>query len=497
VEQRDVESLACESERIAAVRRVIVEVEGVGRAVRAQRAQEDAEHVVLALAVMCLERDDVACGIVEQRVNAHRLGGLPDAQRRTVTAVALPQRAGMLGLAPQPRVAIGPHAASQLSLAIEPLYSRRRAVHCVAAMGWLLDEDEARRVRALDSEARYALAINTIREHGELWTLEGADGWVVNAFREGASSIGIWPHERLAEMEAVGEAADTRAVRITLERWLSERRAAWFQENNLRVSVFLVGPSSITAEYVTVADEIRGEPRQRYLFEHRGSGVARQPKRETRTTRDLVQYLTRREVDVVLSRVPAEFKTHIGDVLLRRSSDATSLGSARPGGTGDITISSMLPVRVSLGRYAYSGQSPAEFGAPRLGQWPPWAVRRFLLYDVLLHEIGHLQIIGPKGSWVNTRNTASETRAREFADELRRTLFSETFDHPDPIHNPPTDAEMSTLAVWERLNKDQRGRLVRLVLAAPNSDTTELSLCGALTGAQQGFLCRLLTSRRG
>jgi len=94
--------------------------------VRAQRAQEDAEHVVLALAVVRLERDDVARRVVEQRVNAQRLGGLPDAQRRTVADVAVPQRARILGLPAQTRVAVGPHAPSQLRLAIQPLHRRRR-----------------------------------------------------------------------------------------------------------------------------------------------------------------------------------------------------------------------------------------------------------------------------------------------------------------------------------------------------------------------------------
>jgi hypothetical protein len=360
-------------------------------------------------------------------------------------------------------------------------------------MGWLLEDPEVQRVRALDTEARYALAINKIRERGELWTLEGADGWVMNAFDKGTSSIGIWPHQRLAELEAVGEAADARPVRIALERWLSKQRAAWFRENDLRVSVFLVGSSSITAEYETVADEIRGEPRQRYPFARAGSRVAKLPKRKTRTTHDLVKYLTSRDIAIVMGRVPVEFKTHIGDVLQRRSSDGKHLGSARPGGTGDITICSMLPVRVSLGRYSYPGQSPAEFGAPKLGQWPPWAVRRFLLYDVLLHEIGHLQIVG-KGAWVNRRNFAKETRAREFADELRRTLFSEPFQHSDPIHNAPTNAEMSTLAVWERLDKEQRGLLVKLVVGAPNVHKLGLPRLGTTTSEQREFFGRLLSA---
>jgi len=94
--------------------------------VRAQGAQEDAEHVVLALAVVGLERDDVPGGVVEQRVNPQRLGGLPDAQRRAVADIAVPERTRVLGLPPQARVAIGPHTAGQLRLAVETLHRRRR-----------------------------------------------------------------------------------------------------------------------------------------------------------------------------------------------------------------------------------------------------------------------------------------------------------------------------------------------------------------------------------
>ena len=64
----------------------------------AERAQEDAEHVVLTLAVMRLERDHVTRSVVEQRVDPQRLCRLPDAQRRTVADVAMPERTGMLGL---------------------------------------------------------------------------------------------------------------------------------------------------------------------------------------------------------------------------------------------------------------------------------------------------------------------------------------------------------------------------------------------------------------
>jgi hypothetical protein len=141
-------------------------------------------------------------------------------------------------------------------------------------------------------------------------------------------------------------------------------------------------------------------------------------------------------------------------------------------------------VRVSLRAYLHGGQRAAEFGAPERGQWPPWAVRRFLVYDVLLHELGHLQRVGDK--------FASERKAQELADELRRTLYSEPFDHPDPIHNAPTSAELATLAVWERLNKFRRQVLAWQVLGMRSMDFRPFE---PMTSEQRQFLTRLIEAR--
>lgn len=361
-------------------------------------------------------------------------------------------------------------------------------------MGWLLDDDEMHRVLALDVDARYAYAIDRTREHSELWTLKADGAWVVSNNSRGESTIPIWPHERFAELEATGPWADAKPVRISLEHdWLSDGRSSWFDENELRVTVFLVGTSSMSVNYSVLTELLRAERRARYPRGHRSSGVAREPKRATRVTKDLVAYVNMREIDLVVERVPEEYRTRIRDIFRRRSSDARILGSVSTHGRRDIELMAGLPIRVSLGRYLHGRQSPAEFGAPENGQWPPWAVRRFLLYDVLFHEIGHLQVVDAKASRVN-RKFASETRAQEFADELRRTLFSEPFEHPDPIHNPPTNAELATLEVWNRLDKARRARLVEHLLW-PRQLAAPMSLFEPLTTEQRAFMSRVLSAR--
>lgn len=206
----------------------------------------------------------------------------------------------------------------------------------------------------------------------------------------------------------------------------------------------------------------------------------------------LVSYLSLADVQVVLDRIPSKLRTRVRDVFLsNRSLGVRQLGSVRIRSRRDISLYSVLPPRVSLHRYLHEGRKAGEFGAPRQGQWPPWSVRRFLLYDTLLHELGHLQVVRPNGrSW--QRKFASETLAREFATSWRRELYSKPFDHPDPVHNSPTDDERETLPLWVRLDKDQRQELVHLVLAAPHREMPDLSLFEPLDPACRRFMGAVL-----
>lgn len=206
----------------------------------------------------------------------------------------------------------------------------------------------------------------------------------------------------------------------------------------------------------------------------------------------LVSYISTRDLDVVLGRVPEDYRSRLRDVFCSRDSRGVRwLGYVQRRGRRDITLCSVLPPRLSLGRYLVRGQTAADFGAPRRGQWPPWAVRRFLLYDTLLHELGHLQIVRPRSSrW--DRRYASETLAQQLADELRAELWAENFRHPDPVHNAPRDDELCLLPVWIALDKDARERFVRIVLAAPHARLPRLDWLGQVHREQLRFLRRAL-----
>ena len=52
----------------------------------------------------------------------------------------------------------------------------------------------------------------------------------------------------------------------------------------------------------------------------------------------------------------------------------------------------------------------------------------------------------PEGEAKTTRRRfADETRAEEFAERWCRELWSQPFDHPDPVHGPPSREEIEAL----------------------------------------------------
>jgi hypothetical protein len=90
------------------------------------------------------------------------------------------------------------------------------------------------------------------------------------------------------------------------------------------------------------------------------------------------------------------------------------------------------------------GQTPEQFGAKPGQKWPTLAIRRFLLYGVFLHELGHLQLIDDQAR-SDRLKFARERRAEEFAVEWWNRLWSEPFAHPDSVHNPPAAGELDVV----------------------------------------------------
>jgi len=158
---------------------------------------------------------------------------------------------------------------------------------------------------------------------------------------------------------------------------------------------------------------------------------------------DRIYHINEDDIKIVLSRLPDEEYSRLRRVHFNdRGRGVHVLGyvtSARK----EISMCAVAP-RMSLTRFLVKGQSPRQFGAKRGTQWPELAIRRFLLYDIFLHELGHLQIIYDQAKDHNQKY-ANEKKAQEFADYWRKELWKKVFDHPDPVHNHPSRAELLAL----------------------------------------------------
>jgi len=156
-----------------------------------------------------------------------------------------------------------------------------------------------------------------------------------------------------------------------------------------------------------------------------------------------IHHVTEEDVCVVLSRLPQELwhrlrAVHFND----RARGARILGYINQGHR-EISLCA-LPPRIGLTAALVKGQTAEQFGAKRAQKWPALAIRRFMLYDVFLHEIGHLQIIDEDRPSSRLR-FAREKLAQAFAMRWRKRLWSAAFPHEDPVHNLAAPGELQHL----------------------------------------------------
>jgi hypothetical protein len=155
---------------------------------------------------------------------------------------------------------------------------------------------------------------------------------------------------------------------------------------------------------------------------------------------DRIHYVNAEDVRIVLGRFPIELWHRVRAVHFNdRSRGARTLGYVNPG-RREIALCA-LPPRMSLKAALARGQTPEQFGAKRGQKWPALAIRRFMLYDVLLHELGHLQLINGNAPSKRLR-FAREKLAQMFATQWCSRLWSVPFPHPDPVHNRPSSEEL-------------------------------------------------------
>jgi tetratricopeptide (TPR) repeat protein len=157
---------------------------------------------------------------------------------------------------------------------------------------------------------------------------------------------------------------------------------------------------------------------------------------------DRLHCLTPDDIRTVLSRLPSELWSTLRTVHFNDRGRARVLGYVTSA-KREIAICAVAP-RFSLSGAVLRGQSPRHFGAIRGWQWPRLAVRRFMLYDTFLHELGHLQLVRPNAKSKRLRY-AREKLAEDFAALWRQRLWATPFEHADPVHNPPSPEELAHL----------------------------------------------------
>jgi hypothetical protein len=174
------------------------------------------------------------------------------------------------------------------------------------------------------------------------------------------------------------------------------------------------------------------------MIESLESSLARVKFSVARPGADRIHYIDADAVRTVLSRLPLELWQRLRAVHLNDRGRARILGYVTRG-RREIALCA-LPPRLSLTAALVKGQTPEHFRARRGEKWPRLAVRRFMLYNVLLHELGHLQLVD------NTRSArlkfAREKLAQNFALRWSNWLWTAQFVHSDPVHNPPCPDEL-------------------------------------------------------
>lgn len=159
---------------------------------------------------------------------------------------------------------------------------------------------------------------------------------------------------------------------------------------------------------------------------------------------DRIHHVTEEDVRVVLSRLPFEFWARLRAVHFNDRACGARVFGYVTAGHREVALCA-LPPRMSLSTVLVRGQKPQQFGARRGQKRPALAIRRFILYDVLLHEIGHLQLID-ESRRSGRLKFAREKLAQQFALLWCNRLWSIPFHHIDPVHNPPAPEELHSLS---------------------------------------------------
>lgn len=86
-------------------------------------------------------------------------------------------------------------------------------------MTYSLTQNEINAALNLSNHQRYQHFLDKVAEHGEIWSLANAEGWVTLT-SEGDNCLPIWPHPDYAKQWATNDWADCAPKSVKLDVWL-------------------------------------------------------------------------------------------------------------------------------------------------------------------------------------------------------------------------------------------------------------------------------------
>jgi len=121
-----------------------------------------------------------------------------------------------------------------------------------------VEDAEFAAVSALSPAERYAHFVKRVADTEEVWSLRGADGWVL-AGDSARELVPVWPHPRYAAACVSGAWSGSEPAVIPLEKWL----AVWMPgiaRDHRAISVFPVplGPGKV-AEAERLREDLERE----------------------------------------------------------------------------------------------------------------------------------------------------------------------------------------------------------------------------------------------
>jgi len=161
---------------------------------------------------------------------------------------------------------------------------------------------------------------------------------------------------------------------------------------------------------------------------------------------DLHRFVTKEDILTLLNRLPLEEYQQLKTVTFETCGGAYQFGYVFYKRVKGIVLCDQ-PLRMGMKEADAKRGHLIEYGGLNNMKWPIIAIRRYMLYNVFLHELRHTHIVNPHKK-LTRHKIPFEKLANEYSDFWRGELYKDKFDHHDPVHNLPTLDEQEHLKLY-------------------------------------------------